>query len=52
MVAGEPHRPSYVGPPRRYYRITELGRQVLADWLATWSETRDFVDNMLKDLRT
>jgi PadR family transcriptional regulator, regulatory protein PadR len=43
--------PSVAGPPRRYYRITDLGRRVLDDWLATWNETRDFVDHMLKDLR-
>lgn len=42
--------PSVAGPPRRYYRITGLGRAVLREWLATWSETRDFVENMLKEL--
>lgn len=36
--------PSYVGPPRRYYRITPTGREVLADRLARWRETRDFVE--------
>ena len=36
--------PSYSGPPRRYYRITETGRAVLADWRAVWSDTRDFVE--------
>ena len=30
--------PSYSGPPRRYYRITPLGRDVLAAWRATWLE--------------
>jgi PadR family transcriptional regulator PadR len=39
--------PSYSGPPRRYYRITPLGRQVLASWRATWCTTRDFVDSTL-----
>jgi PadR family transcriptional regulator PadR len=39
--------PSYAGPPRRYYRITPLGRQVLAEWSAIWRETRDFVDDLL-----
>jgi len=37
--------PSYSGPPRRYYRITPEGRAVLADWLAAWHHTRDFVDH-------
>jgi len=36
--------PSYSGPPRRYYRITEEGRAVLAEWRLVWRETRDFVD--------
>lgn len=36
--------PSYSGPPRRYYRITPLGREVLAAWRQTWSATRSFVD--------
>ncbi len=36
--------PSYSGPPRRYYRITESGRTVLAEWLGAWRTTRDFVD--------
>ena len=40
--------PSVAGPPRRYYRITELGREVLRDWSGTWSETRDFVDTVLQ----
>jgi len=39
--------PSYAGPPRRYYRITPLGRRVLADWTAIWSDTRAFVDEIL-----
>ena len=36
--------PSYSGPPRRYYRITDEGRAVLAARRAAWRETRDFVD--------
>lgn len=36
--------PSYAGPPRRYYRITEQGRGVLAEWKLIWRGTRDFVD--------
>jgi PadR family transcriptional regulator PadR len=39
--------PSYSGPPRRYYRITSLGRETLATWRATWTATRDFVDSTL-----
>ena len=36
--------PSYSGPPRRYYRITDQGRGVLAEWKMIWRGTRDFVD--------
>jgi PadR family transcriptional regulator, regulatory protein PadR len=40
--------PSYAGPPRRYYRITDQGRSVLRDWSAAWSQTRDFVDRFIE----
>jgi PadR family transcriptional regulator PadR len=36
--------PSYAGPPRRYYRITEAGRGTLERWRDIWRNTRDFVD--------
>lgn len=36
--------PSYAGPPRRYYRITEAGKVALAEWRGIWRGTRDFVD--------
>ena len=39
--------PSYAGPPRRYYRITSLGRDVLAAWRESWRSTRDFVDSVV-----
>jgi PadR family transcriptional regulator PadR len=40
--------PSVSGPPRRYYSITEAGRQSLAKWREIWQQTRDFVDAILK----
>ena len=40
--------PSVAGPPRRYYRITALGREVLGHWLASWRGTRDSVDSILQ----
>ena len=40
--------PSVSGPPRRYYRITPLGRTVFDDWAATWDDTRRSVDSVLK----
>jgi PadR family transcriptional regulator, regulatory protein PadR len=40
--------PSYSGPPRRYYRITDQGRTVLAEWKSIWTGTREFVDKFLE----
>lgn len=40
--------PSYSGPPRRYYRITPLGREVLAAWREAWFVTRTFVDTIVQ----
>jgi len=39
--------PSYAGPPRRYYRITEEGRAVLRQWIEIWCQTRNFVDRFI-----
>ena len=36
------------GPPRRYYHITELGRQTLVEWVEIWSHMRDFVESSLE----
>jgi PadR family transcriptional regulator PadR len=40
--------PSVTGPPRRYYRITEDGRSILARWLEIWHQTKEFVDAIVK----
>ncbi len=40
--------PSVSGPPRRYYRITKFGRDVLREWIAAWEATRDSVDKVLQ----
>lgn len=40
--------PSVAGPPRRYYRITATGRDVLRDWARAWRATRDSVDSVLQ----
>jgi len=40
--------PSVAGPPRRYYRITEAGREALRGWSAAWRATRDSVDSVLQ----
>jgi PadR family transcriptional regulator, regulatory protein PadR len=41
--------PSYSAPPRRYYRITDQGRRVLAEWTAIWATTRGFVDRFVEN---
>jgi len=40
--------PSYTGPPRRYYRITDEGRAMLRQWSEMWRETRGFVDRFIE----
>ena len=40
--------PSVSGPPRRYYTITEDGRQSLKEWMEIWKQTKKFVDAILK----
>jgi PadR family transcriptional regulator PadR len=40
--------PSVSGPPRRYYRITRPGREVLREWVAAWNATRESVDKILQ----
>jgi PadR family transcriptional regulator PadR len=40
--------PSVSGPPRRYYSITNEGRETMAQWRDIWFETKTFVDNALK----
>lgn len=40
--------PSYSGPARRYYRITEAGSALLAQWSGIWRQTRGFVDRFIE----
>jgi PadR family transcriptional regulator PadR len=40
--------PSYSGPPRRYYKITDEGRIVLESWRGIWREARAFVDRFVE----
>jgi len=42
--------PSYAGPPRRYYRITDEGRAMLQQWSEVWQQTRDFVDRFIEGM--
>lgn len=36
------------GPARKYYRMSEQGRETLTRWLDDWSGFRDSVDGVLK----
>lgn len=47
-LLGSEVEPSVAGPPRRYYRITAQGRDVLAAWIAYWNTARDVVDTVLQ----
>ncbi len=44
--------PSYAGPARRYYRITDEGRAVLREWSGIWRQTRGFVDRFIEGSET
>jgi len=43
--------PSVTGPPRRYYSITEQGREAFGLWRDSWLKTRDFVEAVLEGHR-
>jgi PadR family transcriptional regulator PadR len=36
------------GPPRRYYQITQKGRETLIDWKQIWISIRDYVEVSLE----
>lgn len=40
--------PSISGPPRRYYTITDIGRETLTLWEEIWGQTKNFVEHILK----
>lgn len=40
-------RESTSGPPRRYYRLTDLGRARLQAFVAEWTRFRDSVDGLI-----
>ncbi|NIO02223.1 MAG: PadR family transcriptional regulator [Candidatus Latescibacteria bacterium] len=42
--------PSVSGPPRRYYTITDIGRETLERWAELWNQTKTFVDDTLKGI--
>lgn len=40
-------QPSENGPPRKYFKISALGRAVLKEWLEIWQQTHIFVDQII-----
>ena len=40
-------RESDAGPPRKYYRLAEPGREALAEFAQSWHRLRDSVDDLL-----
>jgi PadR family transcriptional regulator PadR len=42
-------RESESGPPRRYYQLTDEGRQALAGFTEEWARFRDGVDGLLRE---
>lgn len=42
---------SPVGPPRKYYRLTNAGRAAHTDQAAAWVSVRDALDHLLKESR-
>ena len=40
-------RESESGPPRRYYELTDAGRDALDDFAKEWARFRDSVDAVL-----
>lgn len=43
--------PSVSGPPRRYYTITDLGRQTLDEWKNIWQQLKLFADSILEGVK-
>jgi PadR family transcriptional regulator PadR len=41
-------RESNVGPPRRYYRLTDRGQRALDAFARDWAQFRDAVDHLLQ----
>src|SRR6478672_6318900 len=41
-------RESTAGPPRKYYRLTELGRDHLAEFRAYWASLTSLIDELGK----
>lgn len=43
------YRAGHGGPSRKYYTLTDDGRQYLAEFMAAWRETSACIDAILQD---
>lgn len=43
-------RPSGIGPPRKYYRLTAAGERALKDFMGSWFAIRENVDQILGEV--
>ncbi len=39
---------SVSGPPRKYYEITDMGKNTLLRWSDIWVQTKSFVDSIIE----
>ncbi|CAN5811176.1 PadR family transcriptional regulator [soil metagenome] len=46
------HEASNGGPPRKYYRASDRGKQALEEWKAEWAATSKAVDDVLAHTKT
>ena len=44
-------RPSEIGPPRKYYSLTEAGERALQDFMESWFSIRGNVDHILEEAK-
>jgi poly-beta-hydroxybutyrate-responsive repressor len=51
MVASTWDEQETQGPPRRVYRLTALGNEALALWVADLEETRKRIDHVIENYR-
>jgi len=42
---------STIGPPRKYYQITDIGKDFLTDLLVTWDDLNSAVNKSIKTLK-
>ena len=47
-LLGSQVEPSVSGPPRKYYAITDQGKETLQEWKNTWVDVRTYVDKILE----